>query len=148
MCNVVHRLSFPIAVLSLAWTMGFTAPAFAAPIELENDANVAWSAAPNCIGCYAVIMARHGSCPTCATAVILCCSFCDHSSARVNGPALSRRPREAYQDSDADCFRARHSRAGAEHTLSCADGPEPAWPARRASSVDFSRPRIPRLQRG
>jgi hypothetical protein len=26
MCNVVHRLSFPIAVLSVAWTIGFTAP--------------------------------------------------------------------------------------------------------------------------
>ena len=56
MCNVVHRLSFPIAVLSLAWTMSFPAPAFAAPIELENDADLAWSADPNCMGCYAVIM--------------------------------------------------------------------------------------------
>jgi PEP-CTERM motif len=52
----MDRLSFPIAVLSLAWTMSFAAPALAAPIELENDADLTWSAAPNCTVCFAVIM--------------------------------------------------------------------------------------------
>ena len=49
MCKVVHRLSFPIAVLSLAWTLGFTAAtAFAAPIELSNDASTPWADDPQC----------------------------------------------------------------------------------------------------
>ena len=48
MSKLMHRVSCPIAVLSLAWTMGFTVPAFAAPIDLGNDTSTPWADNPDC----------------------------------------------------------------------------------------------------
>jgi hypothetical protein len=52
----VQRLSFRIAALSLAATIGFTAPVSAAQIDLDNSVDIDWSAAPNCTVCFAVIL--------------------------------------------------------------------------------------------